>query len=53
MLATPTRRLPAMPSCLRSEASREDYCEREVDELERQGPVYTHLGARRNFAPRG
>jgi hypothetical protein len=31
----------------------EDYCEREVDELELQGGrVYLHLGARRDEPPR-
>jgi hypothetical protein len=35
------------------EAGCEDYCEREVDELELQGSrVYLHLGARRDQPPR-
>jgi len=35
------------------EAGCEDYCEREVDELERQGGRgYLHLGARRDDPPR-
>jgi hypothetical protein len=36
------------------EAGCEDYCEREVDEVEWQGGrVYLHLGARRDDLPRG
>jgi hypothetical protein len=36
------------------EAGCDDYCEREVDELELQGGrVYLHLGARRDEPPRG
>ena len=32
----------------------QDYCEREIDELELQGGrVYLHLGARRDHLPRG
>jgi hypothetical protein len=35
------------------EAGCEDYCEREVDEVEWQGGrVYLHLGARRDDSPR-
>jgi hypothetical protein len=35
------------------EAGSEDYCEREVDELELQGGrVYLHLGVRRDEPPR-
>jgi hypothetical protein len=35
------------------EAGREDYCERDVDEVEWQGRrAYLHLGARRDDAPR-
>jgi hypothetical protein len=35
------------------EAGCEDYCEREIDELELQGGrVYLHLGARRDEPPR-
>jgi hypothetical protein len=37
-----------------SEAGCEEYCEREVDEVEWQGGrVYLHLGARRDDPPRG
>jgi hypothetical protein len=45
--------LPARPGGLAFEAGCEEYCEREVDELEVQGGrVYLHLGARRDEPPR-
>jgi hypothetical protein len=53
MLAT-LQRLPRDLEVLAFEAGCEDYCEREVDELEIQGGwVYLHLGARRDDLPRG
>ena len=52
MLAT-LQRLPRDAEMLAFEPSCQDYCEREVDELELQGGrVYLHLGARRNEPPR-
>jgi hypothetical protein len=46
--------LPRDLEVLAFEAGCEDYCEREVDELELQGGrVYLHLGARRDDPPRG
>jgi hypothetical protein len=43
------QRLPRDLEVLAFEAGCEDYCEREVDELELQGGrVYLHLGARRD-----
>jgi hypothetical protein len=48
MLAT-LQRLPREAELLAFEPGCEDYCEREVDELELQGGrVYLHLGARRH-----
>ena len=45
--------LPRDLEVLAFEAGCEDYCEREVDELELQGGrVYLHLGARRDEPPR-
>jgi hypothetical protein len=45
--------LPHDLEVLAFEAGCEDYCEREVDELEAQGgAVYLHLGARRDQPPR-
>jgi hypothetical protein len=45
--------LPRDLEVLAFESGCEDYCEREVDELERQGGrVYLHLGARRDQPPR-
>ena len=45
--------LPRDLEVLAFEAGCEDYCEREVDELEVQGGrVYLHLGARRDEPPR-
>jgi hypothetical protein len=42
-----------MRSCLRSRPGCEDYCEREVDEVEWQGGrVYLQLGVRRDDPPR-
>jgi hypothetical protein len=47
LLAT-LQRLPRDAELLAFEAGCEDYCEREVDEVEWQGGrVYLHLGARR------
>jgi hypothetical protein len=44
--------LPRDLEVLAFEAACEDYCEREVDELELQGGrVYLHLGARRDEPP--
>jgi hypothetical protein len=46
--------LPRDAELLAFEAGCEDYCEREVDEVEWQGGrVYLHLGARRDDPPRG
>jgi hypothetical protein len=46
--------LPKDVEVLAFEAGCEDYCEREVDEVEWQGGrVYLHLGARRDDPPRG
>jgi hypothetical protein len=46
--------LPRDAELLAFEAGCEDYCEREVDEVEWQGGrVYLHLGARRDDLPRG
>jgi hypothetical protein len=43
------RRLPRDLEVLAFEAGCEEYCEREVDEVELQGGrVYLHLGARRD-----
>jgi hypothetical protein len=48
MLVT-LQRLPRDAEILAMEAGCEEYCEREVDELEWQGGrVYLHLGARRD-----
>jgi hypothetical protein len=45
--------LPRDLEVLAFEAGCEDYCEREIDELELQGGcVYLHLGARRDEPPR-
>jgi hypothetical protein len=45
--------LPRDAELLAFEAGCEDYCEREVDELELlDGRVYLHLGARRDEPPR-
>jgi hypothetical protein len=52
MLAT-LQRLPRDAELLAFEPGCQDYCEREVDELELQGGrVYLHLGARRDESPR-
>jgi hypothetical protein len=46
--------LPRDAELLAFEAGCEDYCEREVDEVEWQGGrVYLHLGVRRDDPPRG
>ena len=48
------QRLPRDAELLAFEAGCEDYCEREVDEVEWQGGrVYLHLGARRDDPPGG
>ena len=53
LLAT-LQRLPKDIEVLAFEAGCEDYCEREVDEVEwLGGRVYLHLGARRDDPPRG
>ena len=47
------QRLPRDAELLAFEAGCEDYCEREVDEVEWQGGrVYLRLGARRDDPPR-
>jgi hypothetical protein len=47
------QRLPRDAEVLAFEAGCEDYCEREVDEVEWQGGrVYLHLGVRRDDAER-
>jgi hypothetical protein len=47
------QRLPRDAELLAFEAGCEEYCEREVDEVEWQaGRVYLHLGARHDDAPR-
>jgi hypothetical protein len=52
LLAT-LQRLPRDAELLAFEAGCEEYCEREVDEVELQGGrVYLHLGARRDDPPR-
>jgi hypothetical protein len=52
---SPCRRQPASTQTRHhKQHHREDYCEREVDEVEWQGGrVYLHLGARRDDPPRG
>jgi hypothetical protein len=53
LLAT-LQRLPKEIEVLAFGAGCEDYCEREVDEVEWQGGrVYLHLGAGRDDLPRG
>jgi hypothetical protein len=48
------QRLPRDAEVLAFEAGCEEYCEREVDEVEWQGGrVYLHLGARRDHPSRG
>jgi hypothetical protein len=52
-LLTQLQHLPRDLEVLAFEAGCEDYCEREVDELELQGGrVYLHLGVRREGPPR-
>jgi hypothetical protein len=52
LLAT-LQRLPRDAELLAMEAGCEEYCEREVDEVEWQGGrVYLHLGARLDEPPR-
>jgi hypothetical protein len=53
-MLTALQTLPRDAELLAFEAGCEDYCEREVDEVEWQGGrVYLHLGARRDDPPRG
>jgi hypothetical protein len=53
-MLTALQTLPRDAELLAFEAGCEDYCEREVDEIEWQGGrVYLHLGAPRDDAPRG
>jgi hypothetical protein len=50
---TELQHLPRDAEVLAFEAGCEDYCEREIDEVEVQaGWVYLHLGARRDDAER-
>jgi hypothetical protein len=50
---TELQHLPRDAEVLAFEAGCEEYCEREVDEVEVQGDrVYLHLGARRDDAER-
>ena len=52
-MLTALQALPRDAELLAFEAACEDYCEREVDEIEWQGGrVYLHLGARRDVPPR-
>jgi hypothetical protein len=52
-MLTALQALPRDAELLAFEAGCEDYCEREVDEIEWQGGrVYLHLGARRDDPPR-
>jgi hypothetical protein len=47
------QRLPGDAEVLAFEAGCEEYCEREIDEVEWQGGrVYLHLGGRRDDPPR-
>jgi hypothetical protein len=53
-LLTALQALPRDAEVLAFEAGCEDYCEREVDEVEwQEGRVYLYLGAHRNDPPRG
>jgi hypothetical protein len=53
-ILTALQAFPRDAELLAFEAGCEDYCEREVDEVEWQGGrVYLHLGARRDDSPRG
>ena len=52
-MLTAVQTLPRDAELLSFEAGCEDYCEREVDEVEWHGDrVYLHLGVRRDDAPR-
>jgi hypothetical protein len=52
MLGT-LQQLPRNAEVLAFEAGCEEYCEREVDQVERPGErIYLHLGARRDEPPR-
>ena len=53
-MLTALQTLPRDAELLAFEAGCEDYCEREVDEVEWQGGrVYLHLGIRRDDSPAG
>lgn len=53
-MLTALQTLPRDAELLAFEAGCEDYCEREVGEVEWQGGrVYLHLGVRRDDPPRG
>jgi hypothetical protein len=53
-MLTALQMLPRDAELLAFEAGCEDYCEREVDDVEWQGGrVYLHLGVRRDDPPRG
>jgi len=53
-MLTALQTVPRDAELLAFEAGCDDYCEREVDEMEWQGGrVYLHLGARRDDPPRG
>jgi hypothetical protein len=53
-MLTALQSLPREAELLAFEAGCENYCEREVDEVEWQGGrVYLHLGVRRDDPPRG
>ena len=53
-MLTALQTLPRDAELQAFEAGCEDYCEREVDEVEWQGGrVYLHLGVRRDDPPRG
>jgi hypothetical protein len=52
-MLTELQRFPCDAELLAFEAGCEDYCEREIDEVEWQGGrVYLHLGVRRDEPPR-
>ena len=53
-MLTALQALPRNAELLAFEAGCQDYCEREIDEVEWQGGrVCLHLGARRDDPPRG
>jgi hypothetical protein len=52
-LVATLQRLPRDVEVLAFEAGCEEYCEREIDEVEWQGGrIYLHLGARKENPPR-